>query len=99
MTTRTLCEATAMDVARFGSWDDAVPPCGEPAAVDVDGYLLCHGCARALEDLGRLGRAGFRERMVQAARAELGRDLLFVIGVVLALSIAAGVLLAVLEGR
>lgn len=119
MTTRTLCEATAMDVARFGSWDDAVPPCGEPAVVDVDGYLLCRGCAQALAELGRLGRvarvarvarAGLAEDLRRAARVQLveglGRDLLFVLAVVVApavgvvaLSLAAALLLAALGVR
>lgn len=46
------CEAAAMDFAEYGS---TVPPCDEPAEVDVRGYRLCAGCAEALEALGALG--------------------------------------------
>jgi len=42
------CEAQAMDFGFFGS-SEPVPLCNEPGVVDTRGYLLCQGCADALE--------------------------------------------------
>lgn len=48
------CQADVMDRERFVSWKDVVPACDEPATVEVESYLLCEGCAEALETLERL---------------------------------------------
>jgi hypothetical protein len=66
-----LCEAAAMDAAYFGNWEasaDWVPPCDEPASVDIHGYELCDGCAEALEVLGGLHSLRTREGRLETTR-------------------------------
>lgn len=74
----TRCEAAAMDAAVYGSWEDAVPPCDELGDVPVPAgdatYLLCRGCADAVQVLGGLGmRAQMALAVRRAERLERAR--------------------------
>lgn len=55
------CQAAAMDAAAMlgepGYHDgDSVPPCDEPGSVEWSGFVLCEGCADALDFLIGFGR-------------------------------------------
>ncbi len=45
------CQADLMDVTHYGHEVGETPPCHEPREVERDGYWLCSGCDKALDEI------------------------------------------------